>query len=143
MNVWIQVQADCSRQTGMEEDWRLLHPAVDVERLKMMMMMMNLLIMKNFNISKNRITYLLLGACKRSTFSRQCIAGNTVMWTGNKVVFPDTIVPLLLVWQCVGEYCRHIADDIRKYAAIYVSFLLSHIRGSLSLRCVHDTTRLC
>jgi hypothetical protein len=38
-NVWSQVDADCSKQTGMKEDWRGLHPAVDDERLKMMMMM--------------------------------------------------------------------------------------------------------
>jgi hypothetical protein len=35
--VWSRVDADCSRQTGMEEDWKGLHPAVDGERLKMMM----------------------------------------------------------------------------------------------------------
>jgi hypothetical protein len=29
------VDADCSRQTGMEENWRGLHPAVDGERIKM------------------------------------------------------------------------------------------------------------
>jgi hypothetical protein len=32
-----QMDADCSRQIGMEENWRGLHPAVGGERLKMMM----------------------------------------------------------------------------------------------------------
>jgi hypothetical protein len=31
------VESDCSRRTGMEEDWRDRHPAVDGEQLKMMM----------------------------------------------------------------------------------------------------------
>jgi hypothetical protein len=41
-NVWSQVDADCSRQTEMEEDWRGLHPTVDDARLKIMMMMIKL-----------------------------------------------------------------------------------------------------
>jgi hypothetical protein len=30
---------DCSRQTGMEDDWKGYHLAVDDERLKMMMIL--------------------------------------------------------------------------------------------------------
>jgi hypothetical protein len=33
-------------------------------------------------------------------------------------VFPDTIVPQLLVWPCIGEYCCHIVDDIARYTKI-------------------------
>jgi hypothetical protein len=35
--MWDQLDADYSRQTGIEEDCRDLHPALDGERRKMMM----------------------------------------------------------------------------------------------------------
>jgi hypothetical protein len=41
------------KQTGMEEDWRGLHPAVGGERLKMMIMMMKILLGCIFPISLN------------------------------------------------------------------------------------------
>jgi hypothetical protein len=35
------MDADCSIQTGMEEDWRGLYPQVDGERLNMVIIMKN------------------------------------------------------------------------------------------------------